>query len=537
MGGTPVPLAEKATLPADLTYPRNWFNHRWVLIASLLAFALVLNREGDRLPTGNEFVYLLYFYHAWHPHFLPGDWTFTEGTAGHAIFNLTTGWMTLRLSLEHAAWLGRLISWIATFIGLFQVGRHFKIPPIAVWAGIVLWLLERQSLVTGDWMIGTFEAKVIAYPCLLFAVDAVLSGNPLLAGVLAGAAFSYHTAVGMWGGAALGMAVLLSYPWRKTVEFSLAAIVFALPGVIASWNLVMGAHAISPAEARYLTTISLPDCFDPARWSLTSIVVLLLLPIFSLLHALRNNEDRQVRQILVFDLTGVLFFAFGLVARLLGRFDWVELFPMRVYATFALLLFFWRFISVLIATARSRALPGVAAVVGTILLLCLPSPILQLRDMLYSHVEKLLPHHGATEIPAKGNDADFIAAARWVAGNVPATDTVIAPPWRNDGYYYIRHPLVANWHAPRYDALTEWKARIEAMVGDTSDLAYEDQVLGEMNPRAWRYYAGLSEAQITDLRRRYGGDWLITAGHYAYPVAFQNDTYFVYRLPPAPKPK
>ncbi len=165
-------------------------NNRWLLIASLLLFALVLNREGDRMPTGNEFVYLLYFFKAWHlSTYLPTDWTFQEPTAGHAVFNYTTGWLTRLVSLTSAAWAGRLCSWVATCIGLFRLGRHYKIPPWAVWGGIVLWLLQRQSTVTGEWMIGSFEAKVIAYPCLLFAIDAALSGRNILAGRCAASLF------------------------------------------------------------------------------------------------------------------------------------------------------------------------------------------------------------------------------------------------------------------------------------------------------------------------------------------------------------
>ena len=181
-----------------------WINNCWLLIGSLMAFALVLNREGDRFPTGNEFVYLLYFFKAYHPAYLAGDWTFKEPTAGHAIFNYALGWLTLLMPLRAATWLGRVVCWLAGYFGLFRVGRHFRIPPWAVWVGILLWLLQRQSPVTGEWMIGSFEAKVIAYPCLLFAIDAALRDRVLLAGILSGIAFSFHSAVGMWGGAALG---------------------------------------------------------------------------------------------------------------------------------------------------------------------------------------------------------------------------------------------------------------------------------------------------------------------------------------------
>jgi len=112
---------------------------------------------------------------------------------------------------------------------------------------------------------------------------------------------------------------------------------------------------------------------------------------------------------------------------------------------------------------------------------------------------------------------------------------VIAPPWWNDGFYYLRRPLIANWHAPRYDRLTEWKDRIESLVGDTSDLTYEDAMDGQMNAAAWSYYASLSTEQIEHIQKEYGGKtgakWLVTTGQYPYRVAFRAKSYFVYELP------
>ena len=40
--------------------------------------------------------------------------------------------------------------------------------------------------------------------------------------------------------------------------------------------------------------------------------------------------------------------------------------------------------------------------------------------------------------------------------------------WRSDGFYFTKRPLIANWHAPRYDAIFEWKKRIEDLAGDVT---------------------------------------------------------------------
>ncbi len=124
--------------PADT---RTWWfvryaNNFYLQMATLLLFALTLNREGDRVPSGNELVYLLYFLKAYHPHVLATDWTFQETTAGHGFFNYTTGWLTRLMSLESAAWVGRVSCWVLSFAGLLRVGRNFKIPP--GWSGSAL---------------------------------------------------------------------------------------------------------------------------------------------------------------------------------------------------------------------------------------------------------------------------------------------------------------------------------------------------------------------------------------------------------------
>jgi hypothetical protein len=172
--------------------------------------------------------------------------------------------------------------------------------------------------------------------------------------------------------------------------------------------------------------------------------------------------------------------------------------------------------------------------------LSMPSPVLQLRDMIGSHLVKYLhPPHEDAGAAVKGSDADFVAAAKWVAdpSHTHPTDLVIAPPWQNDGYFYIQRALIVNWHAPRYDRMTEWKDRIETLVGDTSHLTYEDGLLGEMDARCWAHYAALTPADIANIQQRYPDEnrqkakWLISTGKYDFPVVFNSGGYRVYRLP------
>ena len=60
----------------------------------------------------------------------------------------------------------------------------------------------------GEWIIGTFEAKTVAYVCFLGALLAVSWKRIPLALALIGLTISFHPAVGMWGAWGTGLALL-----------------------------------------------------------------------------------------------------------------------------------------------------------------------------------------------------------------------------------------------------------------------------------------------------------------------------------------
>jgi hypothetical protein len=519
-------------------------------LLTLLTFALLLNREGDLVPSGNELVYLLYFFKAYHPQLLSHDWTFQETTAGHGFFNHVTGWLTLFLRLEPAAWVGRIVCWALAFIALQRVGRHFKIPSWAVWLGILLWLIQRQAVPTTawtEWIIGSLEAKVPAYICLLFAIDFAVRDKPLKAGLLAGLSFSFHTAVGLWGGTALGWAILLHNPIRKTGWYCLAVIVASLPGLISSLPLVTGHHAISPADSKFLVTAALPLCLDPFKFSKAYVALLGAMLIFAAFHRWWFTGNRRISILFHFELGTAVFFALAFVARSANRFDIVKLYLTRVYVVLAMLLFFWQLAGILYSQWQQRARHmqrftpghishGMIIFFGIMIFLSLPSPVGQFGRLVASHL-----HHFQwmeSDIPAPDaaleNTLDFRTAAMWIRDNTPTDDAVIAPPWRTDAYYFMRRPLIANWHAFRYDEMTEWRERIESLVGDLSTVDADDGQVGDMDLHAREHYRNLTTADITALQRKYfpHATWLLTTSSYPYQRVFSAGAFNVYKLPP-----
>src|ERR1051325_8790713 len=160
----PLSITESWAMLSDLK--NNLLLNLIFLVASVLLLAPALGP----VPSSNENVYLLYLAKLWDPTLLAGDWTFAGPLYGHLIFSYFFGVFTLWFPLETVAWAGRLLCWILILWGLLEVGKHFRIPVWMASAAIFLWLLYQQSPVGGEWILGTFEGKCVAYIFLFFGL-------------------------------------------------------------------------------------------------------------------------------------------------------------------------------------------------------------------------------------------------------------------------------------------------------------------------------------------------------------------------------
>jgi lysylphosphatidylglycerol synthetase-like protein (DUF2156 family) len=172
----------------------------FICLAVLFLFALVL--YGKPVPHTNEFNYLLRLEKLAHPHILAVDWTFSRSADEHWLFNRVFSLLAFALPLEAVGWIGRIASWLVLFVGLLLIGKRWEIPLWQITVSIFLWLAFDQAFIVGESMIAGFEAKVVAYVCLLFALDGFLREKTFLPAALLGLTFSFHPAVGLWGGLA-----------------------------------------------------------------------------------------------------------------------------------------------------------------------------------------------------------------------------------------------------------------------------------------------------------------------------------------------
>ncbi len=175
-----------------------------------LIFLVLLLYAGQLAPNVNETHYLTKAKHFWNPNWCPDD-LFLSSSFSHYLFYLTTGWLTLFLSLEAYAWLGRILCWVGFSIGWYKLSQVFSNRPGRAFLGIILFLLLMDRFhLAGEWAIGGFEAKSIAYVFILFALEKYFRQKWNMFWPLIGCACAFHVLVGGWALIGLLMGSLLA---------------------------------------------------------------------------------------------------------------------------------------------------------------------------------------------------------------------------------------------------------------------------------------------------------------------------------------
>ena len=493
-------------LTATLNSPR-------AILLGLVALLFML--KGTPVPSGNELIYLLAAYKEWHPDFLVGDWTFGRPWPEHWLFNQVAGSLTLVLPLPLLGWLGRLCCWVLGLAGLLRWGRHLGLSPSGAGLALGLWLTINQTIVGGDWMFKTFEAKSIGYVLFIFAVDQFLAGRDRRAAALLGLCFSFHPSVGVSAALGFGVALIAGRTqWQRFGRFVGWTFLWSLPGLIPLLPMLAMPGGADRETWQLLALIRMPGHLDPLSFLRREILTTYLLLSLVWFHA-RQHPDDHALQFSRWFLTGLgLLFTAGLVARLGGWYELLQVFPFRMFPLLAPLLFLLQVVRAfrdLLAGWRPSS-PVVAF--GLLGLMSLQHPLGRLMDQV-------------SEVRRQAQPPDALARAFvWVAESTPPAAVVIMPPWRKESFALARRAQIVNWDAVRYDQAAEWKDRIEAL-GTPLDRQMPSAALDSIMQAG---YDALSEDAIANVRLRYGGDYLVSRGTYPFKVEFSSGNYRVYRL-------
>lgn len=503
----------------------------------LVLFVLVI--VGHPVPEPvTEYLYLPCLANQYNPQWIANDWTMASTWYEHAVFNLSFGWLTLFLPLEVVGWLGRLTVWLLLLSLLYQVGKHLALPAWMTSLAIVFWLLREQSIVASEWVFGGFEAKVVSYVFLFASLVLFFKRRETWGAFCLGICFSFHAAVGLWAGLAVGFAlVMLRMPIRQLIPLAGWVILGALPGLVFTVLLLQQGGTNSVEAWKFVVLVQAPQHFDPWSWPLRERLLVFVLLGFNIIHAVRRWEQRPLRFLLFFQLALALFFVLGLWWRWQESYYLLRYFPFRLFPVFVLLSFLLQVMMVLHEqiqhanppqnlpisedTHPQRVLSRLAIFLGLVGLMSLGNPVAQFVDFLNQTRQLWRPKQD-----------DLHRTLRWVRDHIPTGQIVIQPPWVGETFYVTRRAQIANWWANRYDKLPEWMERLEAMLGKIPPLAVtkKQDLLQKKQDLLETNYNSRTPEQIRAIVKKYGGHALVSKANYTYPVLFKTPTYRVYDL-------
>ncbi len=161
-------------------------------------FILLVLFFATRPPDVNETHYLTKAKHFWDPEWCPGD-LFLGSSFSHWLFYASTGWVTRWVSLETYAWIGRLACWAGFAWAWVRLTSRwlFNLPLTVFSLGLFVILVERFNM-AGEWAVGGFEAKSIAWIMALMAVDGLLQRDANRVLFFSGLSIAFHVLVGGW---------------------------------------------------------------------------------------------------------------------------------------------------------------------------------------------------------------------------------------------------------------------------------------------------------------------------------------------------
>lgn len=471
---------------------------------AIVFFLIIFLNAGGGTPGINESHYIPKAKHLWDSDFAPGD-LFLQSHDTHFLASTVAGLAAQFMSLDAVAWLGRTISWGLLAWAWIMLCQSLRFPVVLRPFALTAWLLGVHfGNWAGEWVVGGFEAKAIAYPLVLFGLAAVVDNKWNWVWLAMGGAMAWHPVVGGWAGLSAGIAWLAQGQLRtelpKQFPWLVAGAAVALIGVVPAASGLGGPDVIDKVSAAQVHVFMRlphhlsPQLFTPQRhWAAacTLAVFILATVIFAsstnrprLNDGDDSNRRNGMRRLLICSWAAVLFSVIGLaidwslsvprpdIAAKLLRFYWFRWSDVVLPLVSALI--FWSWMASAFATANNKSTLFVAKPRPWLQRSLLPVSILvtvfALGSRLQLNEQRLVPAADQLVVDSVGRNAivtdryvDWLAVCQWIQNHTPHDSLWLTPKYQQSFKWHAQRAEVVCWKDVPQDnaSVIEWYHRIE----------------------------------------------------------------------------
>ncbi|MGH7140256.1 MAG: DUF6798 domain-containing protein, partial [Pirellulales bacterium] len=411
------------------------------------------------------------------------------------------------------------------------VGR----PGWAVFSSALFLAFNVGCHLAGEWVVGGFEAKGLAYALVFAALVALVRDRWNRAFALLGVASAFHVLVGGWSAIAVGLCWLMSRdrpPLARLWPGIVGGAILALPGIVPALQINWGVEPQIVAEANDIYVFRrLPHHLVPQSFRWPFIVRYLAMLSVWLVVVRKQPDHRPLRRVNSFVVAALgISFAGMLLALITAHSPETQA---------ALLRYYWfRLADVMLPV-------GIA--LGGVLKLAGESPKSKVQSpKSWWYVGGWLAVFAALVVYARGDYAawtlfqnipradkygkvlsheDWRDACRWMADNAPRDALAITPRMAQSFTWYAGRGQVVSWKdlPQNAEAVARWWQRLE-------------DIYAMPHPEfQGRWHESLTEVSAERLRRlgqKYGAAYLVVEAEppIELPRAYRNGSYAVYLL-------
>ena len=288
----------------DVQVPRHLPPRVSSLLEVGVYFLLILLCVGEGVPGINESHYLPKAKHVWDSRFAAGD-LFLQSHDAHYWTSALAGLAARLLPLAGVAWLGRIVSWGLLAWAWRGLGEALQLPKLLRPFALLSWLLGvHYGHWAGEWVVGGFEAKTLAYPLVIWGLAAMVRGQWQKVWLAMGGAMAWHPVVGGWAGLSAGLVWLaqgdLPRQFPRQLPWLLGGAALALLGVVPAAAGLGGPDVIDNVSAAQVHVyLRLPHHLAPQlfaasrHWAAAASLVALLVASGVYLAGLARGPQSQ----------------------------------------------------------------------------------------------------------------------------------------------------------------------------------------------------------------------------------------------------